>query len=136
MALTHMNRPAQESDELLAMEGRLQTQVTSKANKTQEAWITPTLINGWVADGGYLVGFYKDNFGNVRVRGRVKSGTLGSSAFILPEGYRPTQLVSNVGVCSGTVVGGIVIDTAGAVTLWNGNNIYFALDTISFRAGV
>ena len=34
----------------------------NKADKTQEAWITPTLLNGWVAEPGYDYGYMKDDF--------------------------------------------------------------------------
>ena len=90
MALTHLNRPAQESDELLALESRLQAQTTSKANKTQETWITPTLLNGWSSDPGNPIQYRKDEFGRVSVRGRCFGTTSGTIIFTFPANYRPT----------------------------------------------
>jgi hypothetical protein len=61
-----------------------------KADKQQEAWITPTLLNGWVQDEtNYPVGYMKDQFGFVHLRGRVKGGT--GTMFILPTGYKPNK---------------------------------------------
>ena len=43
---------------------------------TPEAWITPTLLNGWVNFGSGFAGvsFYKDQLGHVHVRGAVSGG--------------------------------------------------------------
>jgi len=49
-------------------------------------WITPTLLNGWTAAGGYKVGYRKLR-GVVYSRGQVTGGT-GQSIFILPSGFR------------------------------------------------
>ena len=59
-----------------------------KAGKTQEAWITPTLLNGWASESGYPVKYMKDNMGFVHLKGALKGGT-GGEAFVLPSGYRP-----------------------------------------------
>ena len=63
---------------------------TDKANKVQEAWITPTLLNGWTSDSGNPIQYRKDEFGRVWVRGRCFGTTPGSIAFAFPSGYRPT----------------------------------------------
>ena len=70
----------------------------SKANKTQEAWITPTLLNGW-----YTIRpeeppqYMKDSLGFVHFRGVVAKGTGATSnvAFQLPSTYRPLKNVTN-----------------------------------------
>ena len=106
-----------------------------KANKVQEAWFTPTLINGWVAFGGAEDGpaYYKDNFGNVKLRGVVKSGTLSVSTFMLPIGYRPAKN-KYFAVISNNVPGFVLIDPdGGVIPLAGTSNVFVALDSISFK---
>ena len=112
-----------------------QTALNLKANKVQEAWITPTLINGWVAFGGAEDGptYYKDDFGNVKLRGVVKSGTLSVSMFKLPIGYRPAKN-KYFAVISNNVPGFVLIDPSGGVIPLSGtSNTFVALDSISFK---
>ena len=112
-----------------------QTALNLKANKVQEAWFTPTLINGWVAFGGAEDGptYYKDDFGNVKLRGVVKSGTLSVSMFKLPIGYRPTKN-KYFAVISNNVPGFVLIDPSGGVIPFAGtSNVFVALDSISFK---
>ena len=106
MTLTHMNRPAQESDVIEA----LQAQVGIKASKTQEAWKTPTLINSWVGNWYNAYGvpqYFKDEFGFVHIRGSLSGGESGGVAFTMPPGYIPPFGVAftcpGVGTASGTV---------------------------------
>ena len=68
---------------VLTPKSNLQTDLTSvnqlitvlqnnKADKTQEAWITPTLLNGWVMGfGGSFNGvkYRKNEFGNLELKG-------------------------------------------------------------------
>ena len=112
-----------------------QTALNLKANKVQEAWITPTLINGWVSFGGAEDGptYYKDDFGNVKLRGVVKSGTLSVSMFKLPIGYRPAKN-KYFAVISNNVPGFVLIDPSGGVIPLAGtSNVFVALDSISFK---
>ena len=112
-----------------------QTALNLKANKVQEAWFTPTLINGWVAFGGAEDGptYCKDNFGNVKLRGVVKSGTLSVSMFKLPIGYRPAKN-KYFAVISNNVPGFVLIDPSGGVIPLAGtSNTFVALDSISFK---
>lgn len=67
-----------------------QTALNLKANKAQEAWITPTLLNGWTSDSGNPIQYRKDEFGRVWVRGRCFGATAGSIVFTFAAGYRPT----------------------------------------------
>lgn len=62
-----------------------------KANKVQEAWITPTLLNGWTSYGTDILRMYKDEFGVVHIRGRIRGGLALSIIMTLPVGYRPIQ---------------------------------------------
>ena len=74
------------------VEGALQevaTNINLKANKVQEAWITPTLLNGWVGD----IFYAKDSMGKVTIYApQITAGTVTSLTTIigeLPVGYRP-----------------------------------------------
>lgn len=60
-----------------------------KADKTQEAWITPTLINGAIQDPTHPVQYYKDQFGRVYFRGRASNVPNDKALFTMPTGYRP-----------------------------------------------
>lgn len=51
-------------------------------------WLSPTYANGWV-DFGSPGSAYRRIAGLVVVRGLVKSGTLNSTIFTLPVGFRP-----------------------------------------------
>ena len=64
-----------------------------KANNVQEAWITPTLINGWKTFVNSPVQYRKDEFGVVHFRGRLDPSTKTATEFCyLPAGYRPTAI--------------------------------------------
>ena len=108
--------------------------VSTKANIAQEAWITPTLLNGWVAfDEARTPMYMKDQFGFVHIRGMMKSGTVNLVAFALPVGYRPliTRTFPSVSNDSFGVVR-ILLD--GSTLLTAGSNLSAYLDVISFKA--
>lgn len=95
----------------------------------------PILGNAWVNyDPAYnSVGFWKDAFGVVHLKGSIKSGTMQTTAFTLPPGYRPAknEATSNLSVGA---FGGLRIFSSGAVAPWEGTNAYFSLDGVTFRA--
>ena len=64
-------------------------ELDAKANKKQEDWITPTLLNG--ATG--TVQYRKNEFNELVFKGDVKSQNAGLQIFIMPLGYRPTSTV-------------------------------------------
>ena len=114
----------------------LLTLVNTKADKTQEAWITPTLLNGWTQYGSAVVGFFKDAFGLVRLRGAIGGGASTTYPFILPVGYRPPQFFRAPIICVGSSItmGFLEVATNGVVTITNGAVFnYASLDPISFR---
>lgn len=120
-------------------EDRLSVVETTFARKQQGQWIAPALMGGWVnQDTGFgQAGYYKDEFGIVRLKGVVKSGAIGSTVFVLPAGYRPalshTQAtVSNNG--SADVLGRVVVQSDGKVSISTGSNIWVSLDSITFRS--
>jgi hypothetical protein len=109
--------------------------VTAAKIEVQEAWIIPTMQNGWVRyDTSWPeAGYYKDSLGVVRLRGLVKSGTIPSTIFTLPAGYRPgfrTMLTTE------TNGGGARIDVEpdGRVIIQGGTNGWVTLPPVSFRA--
>ena len=67
----------------------IETLYQEKANKAQEAWITPTLLNGWVQHTSFEnVAYMKDDMGFVHLRGGVSSGAIATLLLTLPSGYR------------------------------------------------
>jgi hypothetical protein len=115
------------------------TQLDLKANKEQEAWIAPTLLNGWVNFGGNTqnISYFKDEFGFVHIRGSIKSGTTTNftKIFDLPVGYRPLKEVAIPIALDGPAYGSVVIDTNGGVLLYGSNAVFTSLTGISFKVG-
>lgn len=82
-----------------------------------ERWITPTLLNSWVAFSSTdTAGYYKDAAGFVHLRGRVKSGNFSNTLpmFTLPAGYLPTNEVQ-LAVVQNNRPGQIKVEAAGNV---------------------
>ncbi|MGH7744181.1 MAG: hypothetical protein ACREQ5_05090 [Candidatus Dormibacteria bacterium] len=101
---------------------------------TPEAATTPTFLNSWVDFGGanQTTSFYKDPAGIVHLRGLVKSGTIGTAIFALPNGYRPTA-TEFFAVPSNSAFGLLLIDSSGNVVADDGSNVWFSLAGITFR---
>jgi hypothetical protein len=121
---------------------RLTAVEISKANRQQGQWIAPTLLNGWVNYGGTYdtIGFYKDEFGIVHLRGLIKSGTgsAGTVLFYLPVGYRPsiTNLIPTLSNNASTITPvsiEVYADGSVKLTLTTGTT-WLALAGITFRA--
>lgn len=129
------NRSAQ-IDSLLESANAQAKQIEAKANKVQEDWIEPTLLNGWVnyGGGGELCAFMKDDFGFVHIRGLIKTGTLNTTVFVLPQNYRPIGVMDSPIAC-GSVYGRVNIGTDGLVKIIEGSNTRASLGNISFRVG-
>ena len=66
----------------------LLTLVNTKANIAQEAWITPTLLNGATHDGKTFM-YRKNDFGMVEFKGRLTNITNATVVFRVNAGYRP-----------------------------------------------
>ncbi len=100
---------------------------------TTNTFTAPTLLNSWVNFGSSYVdaGYLKDQFGFVRLRGVVKSGTVTAIIFQLPAGYRPSKDIFKA-VSSNGAFGLVTIDSAGNVIASSGSNSWFSLDEISF----
>jgi hypothetical protein len=86
-------------------------------------WTTPTLVNGWLTwtyDTAFQVPQYRRVGDTVFFRGLMRSGTVGSAAFVLPVGFRPLKkhVLSTVtygGSGSTIVPGRIDVDSDGNV---------------------
>ncbi|CZR03334.1 BppU family phage baseplate upper protein [Trichococcus collinsii] len=107
----------------------IETLYQEKANKTQEAWITPTLVNGWTVEPGFAVGYRKNEFGVIEFRGRLNGTTLGTSMFTLPTGYRPAQTMS-FPVSANGAAGYMFVDTSGSVYYSAGSLIKVNIEPI------
>lgn len=89
--------------------------------------------NSWVNFGGALetAGYVKAG-SVVSLKGTVKSGTVGQSAFTLPTGYRPAGTV-RFAIPSNGAFGIVEIAAAGTVKILSGSNVYASLDGINFK---
>lgn len=110
--------------------------ITSAAIEVQQAWQTPAYVNSWVNyDLTYgPAGYYKDTIGIVHLRGLIKNGSLNTTAFTLPAGYRPEIVMLFTGDSSGAEcrvdirTDGTVVPVSGTPSAW------ISLDGIHFRA--
>lgn len=106
-------------------------ELAGKADKEQEDWITPTLLNGWehVSTG---LKYRKDSIGNIHIIGRVRGGIDGA-IFTLPLGYRPTFIFTGQ-LLSNWKPKNFFIGTSGTVTLNqltdNDTSIWVAINII------
>lgn len=98
-----------------------------------EAVIMPTLLNSWVDYGTpwEVAGYWKSE-GVVTLKGLIKSGAVGSSAFTLPVAYRPPADLS-FPTSSAGAFGLLQVLADGSVTPNVGSNVAFSLSGVSFR---
>ena len=75
------------------MLGYLMKGISEKANKKQEDWITPTLLNG-TTSGERAPRYRKDEFGVVRLSGSISDVSRNQALFVLPVGYRPDGVLN------------------------------------------
>lgn len=113
---------------------------TLKGEEWREVGATgqPGFQNSWVnfAAGNETAGFMKDALGFVHLKGLIKSGTQGTVAFTLPEGYLPS-LYLHFAILSNNILGRVTVDTSGNVAINEGgigSNVWANLDGINFRA--
>lgn len=107
---------------------------------TQQNWLAPTLLNGWAnwiatspTDGLNPIGYWKDSFGVVHLRGTIRSGTVNAQLFTLPTGYRPAAREVLMAL-SDEAVGRVGVLPNGQVFQELGTNTYLSLDGLTFRA--
>lgn len=112
-----------------------------KANREQEDWIRPTLLNGWksrVSSAYPLVSYYKDDFGIVHLKGTTVDGEE-KLMFTLPEGYRPEDRYNlfatpDTYADSTNLFAIINVKSDGSVEVSNASLNRITLNNISFRA--
>lgn len=111
----------------------IETLYQEKANKVQEAWITPTLLNGWVAyDAGNTLKYRKNELGKVTLSGWVKSGTVAANVMQLPVGYRPSHTFEFPIIMNGVIKLAYITTTGYLITASDGSNIFAIFDNVSF----
>jgi len=99
----------------------------------------PAFQNSWVNFGGTteVCSYWKDLSGTVHLQGLCKSGTVATGAtgtiFTLPVTYRPTLAMTFVVISNGAI-GRVDVNPDGTVVAYAGNNTYFSLCGLSFRA--
>jgi hypothetical protein len=91
----------------------IETLYQEKANKVQEAWITPTLTNG--ATG--TIQYRKNENGRVEFKGTVQAASAGSPSFNMPSGYRPIDTIYRPVMAGDFTSGNATINASGAVYL-------------------
>lgn len=97
----------------------------------------PLFENGWASWGlpYHNVGFWRDPFDWVHLRGVVKSGLVGKQAFTLPVGFRPDANIAPFAVVSGGVFGRVDVGSDGTVTpISPSANTSVSLSQIVFKA--
>lgn len=105
--------------------------IREKANKSQEAWITPTLLNGYTSISP--IAYMKDGLGFVHFKGRFgSSGTPESVAFTLPSEYRPNQYVLVAGASGKSNIVNYMITTSGNFSPYG---VGGSIDGITYKAG-
>lgn len=87
-------------------------------------WTQPTLVNSWVDYGGaFALIAYRKVGDIVQLRGTAKDGTLNTTAFTLPVGFRPAATY-RIGTCDGS----IDVATSGAVGFYALSSSIFSID--------
>lgn len=100
----------------------------------QDDFTYPVLENAWVNyDAVKKARYYKDSSGVVHIFGLIKSGVVDTTAFTLPQGYRPIDTMYFPCVATGAI-GFLVVQGNGLVVPKLGTTSYLSLDGISFRA--
>ena len=101
-------------------------------------WLTPTLVNGWVENGGgWNALIAKDSAGTVFSKGLIKSGTvtLGTTLFTFPVGMRPKTHLSFVTRTSGGFANvQILSNGALQISTYTGNPAGYLDVTLNFKA--
>ncbi|MFH5185712.1 hypothetical protein ACHHV8_25400 [Paenibacillus sp. TAB 01] len=105
---------------------------SQKAGKEQPQWITPTLLNGWVAVPGREPQYRRLTDGTVETRGAVKNGTMNAIVFMFLPGYRP-GIQTDVPAYSyngmSDIFGSANIYPAGGFVANAGSNTFFSIAT-------
>jgi len=94
----------------------------------------------WAAGGLGVAGYWKDPLGFIHLKGAIKSGTISTTAFTLPPGYRPPEykVFAAIKVDAGvTSLARVDVNTDGTVVPQTAPATgYITLDQINFRLTV
>jgi hypothetical protein len=105
---------------LVATAARLKAELDRRL-PAAEAWISPTLLSGWVSYGTPVeaAGYRKTPAGEVQLKGTIKNGTAttGTTIFTLPVGYRPANQRDFVTVEGGNMAARIYVNSSGNVNI-------------------
>lgn len=116
---------------------KLQVEITRIHNLTagDNAWTNvPSFDNSWADAGNSTPAYMKIDQDVVILKGVIDTGSVGSSAFTLPSGYRPSEDLRLVCISNGAI-GRVNIITDGTVVPASpSNNAWVSLDGLSFRA--
>lgn len=93
------------------------SQLAQKANIAQEAWIAPTLLNGWT-NGASPIRYMKDEFGFVHFKGRATSPGVSGIVFTLPAGYKLSAVQYFAGATGSSATSFSRVDILGVVTCY------------------
>jgi hypothetical protein len=115
-----------------------------EGGRTDAAWHVigdpgePAFLNGWTNYGSnYSAAAFRLVAGVVRLRGVVKSGTVGQPAFILPVGYR-TSTARLFATISNALIGRVDVlpdpgtNAGGVVPASPSSNAWLSMDGLSF----
>jgi hypothetical protein len=95
-------------------------------------WTAVSFTNSWVNYGaGYTEAEYRKVNDRVEFRGLIKNGTIDTSAFTLPTGFRPTNTIHLVTVSNGAIAF-FRIDTSGVCVCYTASNVWFSIDGLGF----
>src|SRR5881227_1478499 len=116
-------------------EQRRDIQKIGARDRSLPDWITPALSSPWVNFGGTedTVGYWRDSSGIVYLKGVIKSGTIPSAIFFLPDGLKPLA-IRRFPVYSNGALGFVTVAADGQVTVISGSNVSVELSSINFRA--
>lgn len=101
-----------------------------------ESWIAVDggigFENSWANNGGGTDAEYRKHpDGRVALRGLIDTGSISTTAFTLPTGYRPAAK-HHISVASNSLYGQVDLNTDGAVDPTVGDNTWVSLDGIRF----
>lgn len=116
--------------------GSAWVKVLQQKSTTTTGWTNATYTNSWVSYGSpwSAARYMKDDLGVVHLDGLIASGTIGTSAFTLPAGFRPAYQQIYTALCNPNAIGRLDILTNGQVQPAAGSNVFFSLAGVTFLA--
>lgn len=105
-------------------------ELEKKANRKQEEWITPTLLNGATSDSQRPFKYMKDNFGFVHFQSDFTNESTAQPVIILPAGYRPEYNI-NFEAYPGY---NMSLWSNGGMYVWSGPLIKKNINHVTFKA--